>query len=94
MATIKVCDVCNSDEHVKTSFYATDRVSDAAGSMEDVGKTHDLCSRCELSILRLLVKQISLRMLDPEPNLYKINEWIVSEIKRRISNRRNAVSVS
>jgi hypothetical protein len=52
MATIIVCDMCGSKDNVKRRSYYYDRKMDAAGSMENVCETYDLCEHCELLVYK------------------------------------------
>lgn len=51
-----LCDICGSKVNGPSIFLATDRVMDAAGSMEKVGETYDLCHKCLCNVINHLVK--------------------------------------
>jgi len=51
---ITVCDICKDKEDIEKRWYYMDRRADAAGGMEDEGEGFDLCTACELKVLRKL----------------------------------------
>lgn len=56
MASIIVCDICESREKVSTQHYTIGSQTDIAGGpSEDDFDTFDLCQDCELKILRIYV---------------------------------------
>ncbi len=56
--TIYTCDRCGKEFRDSTGklWIQTDRVCDAAGSMEDVGVTVDCCPACAVLVLGALAK--------------------------------------
>jgi|GEM_PF-6143634 len=52
MATILVCDMCDTRKGVERHSWAIDRRADAAGGMEDVTVAVDLCLKCENRLLK------------------------------------------
>jgi len=79
---ITVCDVCQTKEGVEKVWLPYDRKMDAAGSMEDVGETFDLCCKCYLRVLRFRVLQ--------EARTGRIDKWafnkkLIEDIKGKIS---------
>ena len=53
---IKICDICG-ERTDNTVSYVYDRRMDAAGSMEDVCFTRDLCFRCELKMIKIAINK-------------------------------------
>ena len=56
MATILVCDVCDTRKDVKRHSWSIDRKMDAAGSMENISVAVDLCLKCENRLLKKVVE--------------------------------------
>lgn len=81
MATIEVCDICGSRDGVLRHFYSTDRQTDGAGSMEDVGDTYDLCIKHQADILEATITTIKQVHKIPK---YTVNQYSVNAIKARI----------
>jgi hypothetical protein len=53
MATIDICDICESREKVSTQHYVIGSCIDLGGGQsEDDFESFDLCQECELKILR------------------------------------------
>ena len=55
----RLCDKCKTGrapEH-STIFAATDRLMDAAGSMEDIGVEMDLCHACAILAIKHLLRE-------------------------------------
>lgn len=48
---ITVCDVCRTEENVETLTLTVGREMDAAGSMDNVHRTFDLCASHRLEFL-------------------------------------------
>ena len=72
---IKICDICLSRERESVrKSYAYDRKMDAAGSMDDLWETYDLCMECECKVVvNVLTKE--------SPDLFDRNKLLISEIK-------------
>jgi hypothetical protein len=77
MATIKICDICESRDQVTTQHYNTGewQTDPAGGPSQELEKVFDLCSICELKVLRVLIKD------------YIMGSSIIKEIQRRISSK-------
>jgi hypothetical protein len=58
MATIKICDVCKSQDEVTNCAYWVDRRMDAAGSMDDEYDSFDLCIQCRLNAAMKVIKKL------------------------------------
>lgn len=58
MATIRICDVCKSQDDVSNCAYWVDRRMDAAGSMEDDYDSFDLCLKCQMIAAMRVIKQL------------------------------------
>jgi hypothetical protein len=59
MATIKICDVCQSSKSVDTEYYATGTQPDVAGgSSETIGEYYDLCLQCENKVSQIYLKKL------------------------------------
>ena len=76
MATIDVCDVCGKKCSNRV-FFKTDRVMDAAGSMEDEGEVYDLCPTHEIIILKKVLFNGT-----NEHEKMNINKKIIKEIEK------------
>ena len=86
MATIKVCDVCNTKDNVNSRYYPYDRRADGAGGMEDVGADFDLCLLHETIVLNKIIKALTDRK---EPlNEYQINSMAINLIRVLISKEK------
>jgi hypothetical protein len=72
MATITVCDVCESRNFVHKLILPYARNIDSTGNAETIGEAYDLCNKCELNALKLFVK--SLDEFDMNRKLIKIIE--------------------
>jgi len=79
---IIACDICKSIDKVNRKSYSVDRKMDAAGSMDTVSETFDLCTSCEYEILKRLSLKFK-KMLGE----YEVNTMIVSIIKEMIRKR-------
>lgn len=75
---IRICDICDSKNRVNSVYLPYDRKTDAAGSMEDIGESYDLCERCELRILKSVFHKRY------KNEVFNINVDIIDNIKRRI----------
>ena len=76
MATIDVCDICGKKCNNRL-FFKTDRVMDAAGSMEDEGENYDLCEKHQIVILKnVLFKGRN------ELEKMNINKRLVKEVEK------------
>jgi len=75
MTTIKICDICEDRNSVTTQHYNTGefQTDPAGGPSQELEEVFDLCSICELKVLRALIKD------------YVMGSSIIKEIKRRIS---------
>jgi len=83
MATIIVCDICNSRENVSVRSYAIDKQADLAGGRaETIEKHFDLCQSCELKILINFVKQI----LTMSSNPLELNKELINNIHNLINS--------
>lgn len=90
MATVKVCDVCNSQKDVNLREYEIGTQSDAAGGpSESIVKSYDLCHSCEVIILNNTIKSIITEMgyniKNKLPDVYGINNTIITKITTLIS---------
>jgi len=58
MATILVCDVCDTRKDVVRHSWPIDRKMDAAGSMENISVAVDLCLKCENRLLKKVIEDL------------------------------------
>ena len=75
---VKHCDICNCSEDVSVISYCYDRQMDAAGSMEDVCETYDLCKCCELRILK---SSLNVYIKNNQKERFKLNNIIIRKVK-------------
>ncbi len=55
-----ICDICNDPiKHASSRSFFVTRKSDAAGSMEDVCETIDLCLECELRLYKIAISSVN-----------------------------------
>jgi len=80
MATIEICDICGSRDGVKRQWFCDGRESDAAGSMEDVGETFDLCSEHQCQVLEATILYLK--------DKYKFSKYEVGQISTGVIKRR------
>jgi len=79
---ITICDICGTRKDVQKVWFPYDRKMDAAGSMENVGETFDLCCKCYLKVLKSVILK--------EAEIGRINEWtfnkeLIEDIRNRIN---------
>jgi len=77
---ITVCDVCGTQKDVQRVSFSYDRRADAAGSVEDVYETFDLCCKCYLKALKAAVKEEIRRK---HLNEYLFNKNLIEIIRIR-----------
>ena len=65
----RLCDVCGAKVTTHSVFACTDRKCDAAGSMDDVGESFDLCPIHARDGLLILLR-------DSHDNGKKLCDWI------------------
>jgi hypothetical protein len=94
MATVKVCDICNSQKDINLREYEIGTQPDAAGGpSESIVKSYDLCQSCEVIILNNTIKSIikesgyNINNILPL-DTFIINKQIVSKITDLILNNK------
>jgi len=82
MASIIICDICNSRDIVRTITYKTGTETDVAGgSREYTYDSYDLCLICENTILNKFVTNCIKNYSDDQ---FKITKELVRLIKEEI----------
>jgi len=81
MATVIVCDICNSRENITHRGYLIGNQTCLAGEASDIiEEQFDLCQTCELKILREFIKQIS----TSQEMQFELNKLLVTRIQKEI----------
>jgi hypothetical protein len=77
MATIKICDICGSNENVNTRKYITGQTYNGV-DYDNNSEYYDLCVICENKVLQSIVNYMFKTMNDK----YEINKNTINFIKK------------
>ena len=91
MATIDICDICQSSEAVARLYFCYDRQSNGAPSSEDVGETFDLCLHHRVEVLEAamnkLMKQYNIHKYEKNKISIDLIKYIIARREKRLEGK-------
>lgn len=84
MAKIIICDICNTDKNVITKHFTVGSEVDAAGSLDDIQWSCDICLNCYIKQLESAIDPYYHRSFEDKA---KFNKYLTKRIESKIKGR-------